>query len=91
MLSYGSLNRLKRPVKLVASAEILGTSDDAYEAYLIKDAYCRLLGVNFPLSIIVNTKDLYETISTKCPPTDKSIKRDVASLRSDFVLVKLIK
>ena len=66
--------RAKRPVKSVTSAEELVTNAAADEGSLLKSAYCKLLDTDVGLSVIVDTKDLYETISTKRLATDKAIK-----------------
>ena len=76
--------RAKRPVKSVASAEVLATGAAADEGMLLKNACIKLFGVNIELCVIVDTMDLFDTISTKRLPTDKAIKGDVASLRYDY-------
>lgn len=76
--------KAKRPVKSVASAEVLGTGAAFDESVLLKHTYSKLLGISVRLFLVVDSKDLYDTISTKRLPTDKSIKCEVASLRYDF-------
>ena len=76
--------RAKRPVKSTASAEVLATGAAADEGILLKHACFKIFGVNVGLHVILDTMDLYDTISTKRLPTDKAIKGDVASLRYDF-------
>ena len=80
--------RAKRPVKSVSSAQVLGKSAAADEAYLLKDSYCKLLGVSFPLSIFGDKKDLYETISTKRLISDILSKR---MLHRYYMTSKLVK
>lgn len=54
----------KRPVKSVASAEVLGTGAAADDGLLLKYAHYKLLGTNVSLIVVVDTKDLFDTIST---------------------------
>ena len=76
--------RAKRSVQSVTSTQVLGTSAAADKSFILKSAYCKLLGVNVGLPVIVDTKVLCDTISAKRLPTDKAIKGDVASTRYDF-------
>ena len=61
----------RRPIKSVESAEVPRTTIAADEGSLPKSAYFKIIGVNSELSVIVDTKDLYKTISTKRLPTHK--------------------
>ena len=76
--------RAKSPIKSVSYAKVLSASTAADEGTILKQAYNKLLGIDVGFTIVVDTKDLYDTISTKRLPTDKTIKGDVSSLRYDF-------
>lgn len=76
--------RAKGPVKPVASAEVLGTGAAADDELLIKCAYSKVLGTIVVLIVVMNSKDLFDTVLTKRLPTDKAIKGDVALLMYDF-------
>ena len=81
--------RAKCLIKSFSSADVDGTSATAGESFLLKSAYCKLLGAYVWLSVNFDTKSLNETISTKRLPTDKAIKGDLASLRYDLEAIQI--
>lgn len=43
-----------------------------------------VLGSSIPLHIVLNSKDLYTSLSTKCNSVDKYIRADVICIQSNF-------
>jgi hypothetical protein len=74
----------KRPVKSAGSAEILAASAGADEGKLLASVYSILLNVCVDLVLCVDSKSLWDSISTCHEPIDRSIRPDVALLRYDF-------
>lgn len=83
VISWSSI-KARRPVKSVASAEVLAASAGVDEAKLIAAAYAHLLQREVDVIVVVDSLDLHGTITTTHLPTDSSIRSDVASLRYDF-------
>lgn len=91
-LSYGSVfhpiswvyHKSRRPVKSVASAEILAAGEAIDEGKVVVNAFNDLLGLDLDLWIAVDSKDLFSSLST-CPlAADGSIRGDVSFIRFDF-------
>ena len=75
--------RAKRSVKSVPFTETLRTSVAVDEGVTLKIAHRKNFELNFVLSVVVDKKDPYETISTKRLSIEMKIKCDVKSLRCD--------
>ena len=82
-LSWSS-TKAKRPVKSIGSAEVLATGAAIDEGKLISQAMSTLLNYTVDLTIVLDSKDLYDTISTCRLATDRSIRGDVALIRYEF-------
>jgi len=74
----------KRPVRSVGVAETFAAGIAIDEGKLLKYTYERILGVSVGLFVVVDSNDLWETISTCRTPTDKSIRSDVCLIRYEF-------
>lgn len=74
----------KRPVKSIASAEVLAAGDAIDDGKLIANVYKVLLGIDVHLYVVVDSKDLFSSLSTCRTPEDKSILADVQLLRYNF-------
>ncbi len=77
-------HKSKRPVKSVGSAETLAAGSAIDEGKLLVKAYEELLQIQTDLLIAVDSKDLYDTLSTCRNATDKSIRADVSVIRYEF-------
>ena len=73
-----------RPVKSIASAEVLAAGCAMDEGKIISDSYTKLLGVRVHLHVFVDSKDLFNSLSTCRVPEDKSIRGDIALLRYNY-------
>ena len=62
-----------RPVKSIASAVILAAGCAIDEDKIISDSYTKLLGVGAHLHVFVDSKDLFNSLSTCRVPEEKSI------------------
>ena len=82
-LSWAS-HKSKRPVKSIASAEILAVGEAIDEGKILAKAYEELIGVQTELWIILDSKDLYETLTTCRNATDRSVRGDVSLIRYEF-------
>ena len=74
----------KRPTKSTASAEIMAASAVVDEGILIGDCLRELLNIPLPVTILVDSKDLYDFLSSSHVPRDKSIKADLQLIRYYF-------
>ncbi len=68
-------------MKSVGSAETLAAGASIDEGKLLVKAYERLLNVGINLLIAVDSKDLYDTLSSCRKATDRSIRSDVSVRR----------
>jgi len=82
-LSWSS-RKSTRPVKSIASAETLAVGEGIDEGKLLRKAMERLLHTDVDLSIVLDSKDLFETLSTCRNATDRSIRADVNVIRFEF-------
>ena len=82
-LSWHS-TKSKRPVKSVASAEVLATGSAIDEAKMLMKAYETLFSMDVSLVCVLDSKDLFDTISSCRMATDRSIRGDVALIRFEF-------
>lgn len=62
-LSWSS-HKSRRPVKSIGAAEILAAGEAIDEGKVLANAYKALLGINVELLIALDSKDLFETLST---------------------------
>lgn len=82
-LSWSS-RKSKRPVKSIGAAEILAAGQAIDEGKVLASAYHILLGVQVDLVIALDSKDLFETLSTCRNSIDSSIRADVNVIRYEF-------
>lgn len=74
----------KSPVKSAGSGEILAAGIGADDGKLLADVFGRLLGICVEFVLGVDSKSLWDCISTCHEPHDKHIRPHVALLRYDF-------
>eukprot|EP00171_Calliarthron_tuberculosum_P001315 IDg1315t1 len=77
-------HKSKRPVKSIGSAEILAAGEAIDEGKNVANAYQKLLGLKVDLIVVVDSKDLFTTLSTCRNATDRSIRGDVSVIRYEF-------
>lgn len=82
-------HKSSRPVKSIGAAEILGFGEAIDEGKVLAKAYETLLGIEIDLSVIVDSKDLYDTLSTCQNSTDRSVRADVSVIRYEFETEKV--
>ena len=82
-LSWSS-HKSKRPVKSIGAAEILAAGEAIDEGKVLVNAYRVLLGMDIDLMISLDSKDLFETLSTCRNSIDRSIRADVSVIRYEF-------
>ena len=82
-LSWQS-HRSRRPAKSTPVAEILACSEAIDEGKTIKYTLRQIIELDLPLYIVVDTKDLFTTLSTRQNSIDKAIRPDVNSIRFEF-------
>lgn len=70
-----------RPVKSIASSEVLAAGEGVDEGKQLARTYKKLLQLDVPLTVLVDSKDLFTSISTCRVPEDKSIRADLELLR----------
>lgn len=74
----------KRPAELSGSAEVFAASCAIDDGKLLVEALNVLLQMHLSLRVVVDSKDLFESLTTCHVPTDKSIRYDVADIRYNF-------
>ena len=84
-----SSTKSKRPVKSIGSAEVFAIGSGIDEGQVIVQAYESVLNMKLDLVIVVDSKDLYDTISTCRLATDRSIRGDISLMRYDFETHKI--
>ena len=84
-------HKSKRPVKSIGAAEILAAGEGIDEAKFLTNAYKALLGVHIDLQLVVDSKDLYDSLSTCRNSIDRSIRVDVSVIRYEFETHKVNK
>lgn len=75
---------MKRPVKSVDSAEILATVEAIDEVKVLTGAYFVLLDMHIDLVVALDSKDLFDTLSTCINSIDRSIRADVSAVWYEF-------
>ncbi len=83
LLSWMS-HKTRRPVKSIPAAKILAASEGIDEGKLIKGVYKELFNTDVQLQICVDSKDLFNSMSTQRQSIDRSIRGDVACIRYEF-------
>eukprot|EP00178_Gracilaria_changii_P001336 TRINITY_DN1187_c0_g1_i1.p1 TRINITY_DN1187_c0_g1~~TRINITY_DN1187_c0_g1_i1.p1 ORF type:complete len:639 (-),score=88.06 TRINITY_DN1187_c0_g1_i1:5196-7112(-) len=79
-----SSHKSRRPVKSIGSAEVLAAGCAIDEGKVLKRAFSKLLDVEVSLLVVVDSKDLFDTLSTCRNATDRSIRADVSVIRYEF-------
>ena len=77
-------HKSKRPVKSVGAAEILAAGEAIDEGKLLKFAVSTLLPFTIDFMLVVDSRDLYNTLSTCRNSADRSIRADVSVIRYEF-------
>ena len=66
---------------MIGAAEILAVGEAIYERKLIKSSFSHSLCANVNLLVATDSKDLFNSLSTKRNSIDKSIRGDVNLIR----------
>lgn len=74
----------KRPVKSSASVEFLAASAAIDEGKVLANAYQRFLQTAVELFVVVDSKDLFHSLSTNRAPEETSIAADIQLMRCNF-------
>ena len=82
-------HKSKRPVKSIGAAEILAAGEAIDEAKVLVKAYQVLFGIHIDLLLALDSKDLFDTLSTCRNSADRSIRADVSVIRYEFEKFKL--
>ena len=77
-------HKSRRPVKSIASAEILAVGEAVDEGKCLKDTMIQLLGIKIELIVVTDSKDLYNSLSTQRNATDRSVRADVNVIRYEL-------
>lgn len=77
-------HKSRRPVRSIAAAEVLAASEAIDEGKILKSTFSTLLSSPVRLVIIVDSKDLYTSLSTRRNSVDKSIRADVNLIRFEY-------
>lgn len=75
---------LKRSVRSTAFAKVLAGGDAIDNGKLLAQIYSLLLGMDFRLLIVVDSKNLSASISTSGTHEDKTIRADIELLFNHF-------
>ncbi len=76
--------KLRRPVKSIASAETLAAGEAIDEGKVTVRAFEDLFGFKIQLSIAIDSKEVFTTLSTCQLASDRSIRGDVGTIRFEF-------
>ena len=79
-----SSKKSKRPVRSIGSAETIAAGVAIDEGKLLVMSLKLLLGIHVDLRVCVDSKDLWDTLTTCHEPTDKSVRADVNVIRYEF-------
>lgn len=77
-------HKARRRVKSIGAAETLAAGDAVDIGKILEKAYATILQGQVDLVIVVDTKDIYTTLSTQRELLDKSIRRDVGVIRFEI-------
>lgn len=79
-----SSHKSKIPVKSIGVAEIWAVHGAIDEGKVLASAYNVLVGIEVDLIVTLDSKDLYDTLSTCRSSTDRSICADLSVIRYEF-------
>ncbi|PXF49341.1 hypothetical protein BWQ96_00915 [Gracilariopsis chorda] len=79
-----SLHNSRRQVKPIGSEETLAAGEAIDEGKVLANAFRKLLAVKVDLFVVVDSKDLFDTLSTCRNATDRSIRAEVSVIRYEF-------
>ena len=83
VISWSS-RKSRRPVKSIGAAEILAVGEGIDEGKMLRGAFSKLLGIEIDLLVVLDSKDLFDTLSTCRNATDRSVRADVNVIRFEF-------
>lgn len=75
------LSSICSPRSSIAASEVLAASEAFNEVIQIACTYSSVLGFNVPLRVLVDSKDLFKSLSTCRAQENKSIRSDLELLR----------
>ena len=79
-----SSHKARRPVKSTAAAEILAASEAIDDGKMLARTLSYIYKSRIELVILLDSKDLYNSLSTQRNSVDKSVRDDVNYIRYDF-------
>ena len=79
-----SSHKSKRPVRSIAAGEILAAGEAIDEGIMLKRTFSLLLDLSVELIFILDSKDLYTSLSTQRQSIDRSVRADVNYIRYQF-------
>lgn len=79
-----SSHKSKRPVRSIGAAEILPAGKEIDEKKILSLTMSIVLATAIPLHVILDSEELYNSLSTTRNFVDKSIGSDVYCIRFDF-------
>ena len=74
-------HKSKRPVRSTPAAEILAAGEGVDEGKVISCALTEIISIQINTNLIVDSKDLYTSMSTQRNSIDRSIRGDVSTIR----------
>lgn len=74
----------RRPTKSIGSADVLATGFGIDEGILTSAALSILLSAQIPVTVVADSKDLFDSLTSCHVPEDKSIRADVQLIRYYF-------
>ena len=77
-------HKARRPVKSTAAAEILAAGEAIDDGKMLTQTLSILLGRKIELLIVLDSKDLFTSLSTQRNSIDKSVRGDVNVIRFEF-------
>ena len=77
-------HKSKRPVKSVGAAEILAAGEAIDEGKLLRLALTTILPLNIDFMLVLDSRDLFNSLSTCRNSADRSIRADVNVIRYEF-------
>ena len=89
VLSWSSHNS-QRPVKFVTLAVTFAAAEAMDEGKRLAKAAEELIGTEVKLSIVVDSKDFFSTLSTCRMASDRSIRGNVSAIRFEFATKKCV-
>lgn len=74
----------RRPTKSTGDAEVLAAGEAIDEGKVLRATFELLLDISIGLIVVVDSKDLYTSLSTQRNCVDRSIRADVNCIGLDF-------